>query len=59
MLTVDSSPLSATMTETTTVASLMVEPEASISDAPVASPRAAGVLLLAFLLSPKTEPKDK
>ncbi|MEC4016204.1 hypothetical protein [Streptomyces sp. H27-D2] len=38
----------------------MVEPETSLSDAPVNSPQAWGVgfLLLGLLLSPK-EPKDK
>lgn len=61
MLALHSSPLTATLTETAAVAALMAEPEAAISDAPVASPRAAGGLLLALglLLSPRTDPKDK
>jgi len=59
MLTLHRSPISATLTETAAVTALMAEPEAAISDAPVASPHAAGILILAALLGPKTEPKDK
>ncbi|REE99835.1 hypothetical protein [Thermomonospora umbrina] len=47
-----------TTTDAAAVGSLMVEPEAVISDAPVFSPSAVGVLLLLILLSPK-EPKSK
>ncbi|WKX72032.1 hypothetical protein ACQUSR_13110 [Streptomyces sp. P1-3] len=40
---------------------LMVEPETTISDAPLYSPEAKGALLLLLLLSPKSpkEPRDK
>ncbi|MFD4655333.1 hypothetical protein ACFWP2_06820 [Kitasatospora sp. NPDC058444] len=46
--------------EAETLASLMVEDEAAVSDAPTYSPEAAGLLLLLglLLLSPKG-PKDK
>ncbi|HEX2315418.1 MAG TPA: hypothetical protein VHJ17_16865 [Thermomonospora sp.] len=47
-----------TTTDAAAVGSLMVEPEAVISDAPVFSPSSVGVLLLLLLLSPK-EPKTK
>lgn len=59
MLALHHSSLAATLPETTAVTSLMAEPEAAISDAPVFSPQAAGALLALLLLSPKTEPKDK
>ena len=36
---------------------LMAEPEATLSDAPLYAPQAAGVLLLILLLSPVT-PKE-
>ncbi|MFJ3217160.1 hypothetical protein ACIPLC_14710 [Kitasatospora sp. NPDC086801] len=48
----------ATRAETETLASLMVEDEAVVSDAPTYSPEAAGLLLLALLLSPKP-PREK
>ncbi|MER8098809.1 hypothetical protein [Kitasatospora sp. NPDC094016] len=47
-----------TRVETDTLASLMVEDEAVVSDAPTYSPEALGLLLLALLLSPKP-PKEK
>ncbi|MBC3841283.1 hypothetical protein GXW82_16170 [Streptacidiphilus sp. 4-A2] len=40
------------------VVSLMAEEEAPVSDAPLYTPEAGGVLLLLALLSPKT-PKDR
>ncbi|MFB7909289.1 hypothetical protein [Kitasatospora sp. NPDC056076] len=49
---------SATLAEAETLASLMVEDEAVVSDAPTYSPEAAGVLLALILLSPK-QPKEK
>lgn len=49
--------LTATQTETTALGALMVEPEAAVSDAPLYTPEAAGVLLALLLLSPK-EPKE-
>ncbi|MFF7726468.1 hypothetical protein [Streptomyces sp. NPDC008001] len=39
------------------IGSLMVEPEAAVSGAPLPAPEAAGVLLALLLLSPK-EPKE-
>ncbi len=50
-----------TPTDATALGTTMVEPEADLSDAPVYSPQAAGVLLLLVLLSPKEpkEPKNK
>ncbi|MFD7578601.1 hypothetical protein [Kitasatospora sp. NPDC059817] len=48
----------ATRAEADTLASLMVEDEAVVSDAPTHSPEALGLLLLALLLSPKP-PKEK
>lgn len=61
MLARQNTALTATATEKATVASLMAEPEAPISDAPIAAPEANGLLLLALatVLGPKTEPKDK
>ncbi len=61
MLAVQDTRLTATGSEAAAVTALMAEPEAPISDAPVAKPSADGVLLLALaaLLSPKTDPKDK
>ncbi|MBT2384268.1 hypothetical protein [Streptomyces sp. ISL-11] len=47
--------LVATPTEASTIGALMVQPEATVSDPPLPSPEAAGLLLL--LLSPK-EPKE-
>ncbi|THC51914.1 hypothetical protein [Streptomyces sp. A1499] len=57
-------PLLVSSTDTATLCTAMVEPEAALSDAPVYAPQAAGVLLLLALLSPKEpkepkEPKDK
>lgn len=46
-----------TTVEATALGSLMVEPEAVVSDAPLYAPEAAGVLLLLALLSPR-EPKE-
>ena len=59
MLALQRTPLVATGAERAAVASLMAEPEAVVSDAPVAAPHAAGVLLALLLLGPKKEPKDK
>lgn len=61
MLALQETTLTATATEKAVVASLMAEPEAPISDAPIAAPEATGLLLLALvtLLGPKTQPKDK
>jgi hypothetical protein len=49
---------STALAEATTLASLMVEDEAVVSDAPTYRPEAAGALLLLVLLSPK-QPKEK
>ncbi|MGW1072456.1 hypothetical protein [Streptomyces sp. NPDC002537] len=53
--------LIATPTEAVAIADLMVEPEATVSDAPLPAPEAGGFLLLGLLLSPKEprEPKGK
>ncbi|GGY99013.1 hypothetical protein [Streptomyces nitrosporeus] len=50
-----------TPTRTAALDSLMVQPEAAVSDAPLYTPEAAGVLLALLLLSPKEpkEPRDK
>ncbi|CAM5691048.1 hypothetical protein SALBM135S_08981 [Streptomyces alboniger] len=54
-------PLLVSSTDAATLGSIMVEPEAGTSDAPVYAPQAAASLLLLVLLSPKEpkEPKDK
>lgn len=49
--------LTATPTQTATLGALMTEPEAAVSDAPLYTPEAAGLLLALLLLSPK-EPKE-
>jgi hypothetical protein len=59
MLAAQDTTLTPTGTETATVTALMAEPEAPISDAPVATPSAGGILVIDLLLSPKTDPKDK
>ncbi|WKK26798.1 hypothetical protein QZH56_15105 [Streptomyces olivoreticuli] len=53
--------LIATPTEAAVIGDLMVEPEATVSDAPLPAPEAAGFLLLGLLISPKQprEPKGK
>ncbi|MER5630513.1 hypothetical protein [Streptomyces nitrosporeus] len=50
-----------TPTRTAALDALMVQPEAAVSDAPLYTPEAAGVLLALLLLSPKEpkEPRDK
>ena len=54
-------PLLVSTTDAATLGTAMVEPEATLSDAPVYAPQAVGILLLLALLSPKEpkEPKDK
>ncbi|MFI6642595.1 hypothetical protein [Streptomyces sp. NPDC050504] len=54
-------PLLTAPTDTALLGSVMVEPEAVLSDAPTYAPEAAGFLLLLALISPKEpkEPKDK
>ncbi|MDT0442600.1 MULTISPECIES: hypothetical protein [unclassified Streptomyces] len=61
MLAQKTTPFIANPTEEAAVHALMVEQEAPLSDAPLYSPEAVGVLLLLLLLSPKTpsEPGDK
>ncbi len=61
MLAQKTTPFIANPTEEAAAHALMVEQEAPLSDAPLFSPEAAGVLLLLLLLSPKTpsEPGDK
>ncbi|WP_255307988.1 hypothetical protein [Streptomyces marincola] len=55
------SPVLAGSAERSALTSLISEPEAPVSGAPVYSPEAVGVLLLLILLSPKqpSEPRDK
>ncbi|MEU1015097.1 hypothetical protein ABZ383_19310 [Streptomyces sp. NPDC005900] len=50
-------PLLVTPTDAPALGTTMVEPEAMVSDAPIYTPQAAGVLLLLALLSP-AEPKE-
>ncbi|MET9415191.1 hypothetical protein ABZY03_13620 [Streptomyces klenkii] len=57
MLTQESLRPLATPSESAAIGSLMVEPEAAVSGAPLPAPEAAGFLLLLLLLSPK-EPKE-
>lgn len=54
-------PLLTAPADTAVLGSVMVEPEAALSDAPTYAPEAAGFLLLLALISPKEpkEPKDK
>lgn len=61
MLAQTTTALLADPTEKATARSLMVEQEAPLSDAPLYSPEAVGVLLLLLLLSPTSprEPRDK
>ncbi|KUJ69990.1 hypothetical protein ACZ90_06385 [Streptomyces albus subsp. albus] len=61
MLAQKTTHLIADPTEEAATHTLMAEPEAAVSDAPLYTPQAAGVLLLLALLSPKapTEPRDK
>ncbi|MFD5553899.1 hypothetical protein ACFWIA_08685 [Streptomyces sp. NPDC127068] len=51
----------ATSSEATAVGTLMLEPETTVSGAPIYAPESVGLLLLALLLSPKEprEPKSK
>ncbi len=58
MLAQHTASLLATPTDQAAVGHLMTEPEAPLSDAPMYTPQAAGVLLLLVLLSPN-EPRDK
>ncbi|WP_329571396.1 hypothetical protein [Kitasatospora sp. NBC_01266] len=48
----------ATASELSAVTALMAEEESPVSDAPSYCPEAAGILLLALLLSPK-QPKER
>lgn len=61
MLAARNTALTATATEKAAVASLMAEPEAQISDAPIAAQEATSLLLfgLAPVLGPKTAPTDE
>ncbi|MBH5335372.1 hypothetical protein IHE55_11425 [Streptomyces pactum] len=61
MLAQKTTPLIVHPTEEAAVRSLVAEPEAPLSDAPLPAPESKGLLLLGLLLSPKTptEPKGK
>ncbi|MEU9287733.1 hypothetical protein AB0D57_24260 [Streptomyces sp. NPDC048275] len=61
MLAQETVRLVATPAEVSAIGSLMVEPEAVVSGAPLPSPEAAGFLLSLLLLSSKEprEPKGK
>ncbi|MFD4835627.1 hypothetical protein GT204_14530 [Streptomyces sp. SID4919] len=57
MLTHKDTRIVATESEMSAVGTLMLEPETTVSGAPVYAPEAAGLLLALLLLSPK-EPKE-
>ncbi|MEU5421802.1 hypothetical protein ACFY1P_25715 [Streptomyces sp. NPDC001407] len=57
MLAQETLRLVATPSEAAAIGTLMVEPEATVSDPPLPAPEAAGFLLALLLLSPK-EPKE-
>lgn len=61
MLAQKTTPLIADPAEVSAVHSLMVEPEAPLSDAPLPAPECKGFVLALLVISPKgpKEPKDK
>ncbi|MBB5120450.1 hypothetical protein AF335_11010 [Streptomyces eurocidicus] len=57
MLAQKTARIIATPAEAAAIGSMMVEPEATVSDPPLPAPEAAGFILALLLMSPK-EPKE-